>query len=145
MKIIVPCSSCYKVNNVDLEKSLAARAICVNCKSYLPIHDGIQEVNGQTLKKLIAGAKIPVAVDFWASWCVSCKLFSPIFHAVAQDMSEHIIFAKFNTEEDQASSITYNIRRMPTLIVFNNGVEVDRQSGATQKAVLHAYLSMFIK
>lgn len=145
MKIIVPCSSCYKINNVDLEKSLIARAICANCKSYLTIHDGIQEVNGQALKKLIANAKMPVVVDFWASWCGPCKSFAPVFKAVAQDMREQIIFAKFNTEEDQTSSITYNIRSIPTLIVFNNGIEFDRQSGAMQKTALHGYLSKLIK
>ncbi len=145
MKIIVPCTSCYKINNVDLEKSLTARAICANCKSYLTIHDGIQDVNGQAFKKLIANSKMPVVVDFWASWCGPCKSFAPIFKAVAQDMREHIIFAKFNTEEDQASAITYNIRGIPTLIVFNNGVEVDRQSGVIQETALHEYLSTFIK
>ena len=145
MKIIVPCSSCYKINNVDLEKSLTARAVCANCKSYLPIHDGIQDVNGQTLKKLVANAKIPIAVDFWASWCGPCKSFAPIFHDVAQDIREHMIFAKFNTEEDQGASVTYNIRSIPTLIVFSNEVELDRQSGAMQKTTLHTYLSRFIK
>lgn len=145
MKIIVPCASCYKINNVDLEKSLTARAICANCKSHLAIHDGIQDVNGQALKKLIANAKMPIVVDFWASWCGPCKSFAPIFKTIAQEMREHIIFAKFNTEEDQASSITYNIRSIPTLIVFNNGIEFDRQSGAMQKTALHGYLSKLIK
>lgn len=145
MKIVVPCASCYKLNNVDLDKASHFRAICANCKSYLSIHDGIQDVNGQTLNKLVANAKIPVAVDFWASWCGPCKSFSPIFHAVAQDMREHIIFAKFNTEEDQGASVTYNVRSIPTLIVFSNGVELDRQSGAMQRTTLHTYLSRFIK
>lgn len=145
MKIIVPCSSCYTVNNVDLERSLSAKAICAKCKSHLPIHDGIQDVNGQTLKKLIANSKMPVVVDFWASWCGPCKSFAPIFKSVAQQLSGQIIFAKFNTEEDQASSATYNIRGIPTLIVFKNGIEIDRQSGAMQAPALHSYLSTFVR
>lgn len=144
MKIIVPCSSCFKLNNVDLDKASHIRAICANCKSYLPIHDGIQDVNGQTLKKLITNAKMPVVVDFWASWCGPCKSFAPTYKTVAQDMREHIIFAKFNTEEDQNASVNYNIRSIPTLIVFNNGLEVDRQSGAMQKTTLQTYLSRFV-
>lgn len=144
MKIIAPCPSCNKLNNVDLEKSLSARAVCANCKAYLPIHDGIQDVNGQTLKKLITHAKLPIVVDFWAGWCGPCKAFAPIFKSVALQMREQMIFAKFDTEQDSIASNNYNIRSIPTLIVFKNGAEIDRQSGAMQQSSLHAHLSKFI-
>jgi thioredoxin 2 len=143
MKTLVPCRACYQLNRVDLEKSKHAKPICANCKTYLPIHEGVQDVNGNTLKKLITKAELPIAVDFWASWCGPCKMFSPIFIAIAQQMSDRVIFAKFNTEEDANSTNTYKIQSIPTLIIFKNGIEIDRQSGVMQKSSLHEYLSKF--
>lgn len=144
MKIIVPCSACYKLNKVDLDKARDAKPICANCKAYLPIHDGIQDVNGNTLRKLLINTDLPVVVDFWASWCGPCKMFAPIFKAVAQQIGQNLIFAKFNTEEDPSSANIYKIKSIPTLIVFKNGVEVNRQSGAMQQSSLSSYLEKFI-
>lgn len=145
MKTIVPCSTCYKINRVDLDKAAHAKAICPNCKSYLPIHDNIQDVNGDTLKKLITNAELPIVVDFWANWCGPCKMFAPILTAVAKQMKDKFIFAKFNTEVDPVASTTYKIQSIPTLVIFKNGVEVERQSGVMQQSSLSAYLSRFVK
>ena len=145
MKIPVPCSSCYQINNVDLERAEQAKPICAKCKSYLSIHENVQDVNSISLNKLLKNTSIPVVVDFWASWCGPCKMFAPIFYSVAQQMRDSIIFVKYNTEADAVGANAYRIQAIPTLIVFKNGIEVDRQSGVMQKTAFAAYLSKFNK
>ena len=144
MKIIVPCSGCLKINKVELQKAINAKPICANCKAYLPLHDNLQDVNGNTLKKLITNSELPVVVDFWADWCGPCKMFAPIFKSVAQQLHEKIIFAKYNTEEDPSSASIYKIQSIPTIVVFKNGAEVARTSGVMQPSALSAYLSSYI-
>ena len=127
---LVICPKCEKLNRVTLVEASKAVPICGNCKTVLPLHHGVQDINGLALAKLVTIANRPVIVDFWAEWCGPCKAFAPTFMAAAQQLGGQIIFAKLNTEAFPEAAQKYQIRGIPTLIVFKNGVEVDRQSGA---------------
>ena len=78
---------------------------------------------------LIQGEK-PVVVDFWAPWCGPCVGFAPIFEQTAQNQSEELVFVKVDTQAEQALGGQFNIRSIPTLMVFKNGKVIDQLSGA---------------
>jgi len=141
MNTLVVCSHCEKINRVPLDKVAAAHPVCGGCKAKLPLHDGVQDVSGAGLVKLIRTADQPVVVDFWAEWCGPCKAFAPTFTAAARQLGGQFIFAKLNTEQHGQAAQTYQIRSIPTLIVFKNGAEVDRQSGAMPQAMFMQYLA----
>ena len=70
-----------------------------------------------------------VIVDFWAPWCGPCRMFAPTFEAVSEQ-HPNVVFAKLNTEEEQELGATFNIRSIPTLMIFREKVIVFSQPGA---------------
>jgi thioredoxin 2 len=134
------CPKCEKLNRVPLEAASKGVPICGNCKSALPLHDGVQDISGSALTRLVGVADRPLVVDFWAEWCGPCKAFAPTFKAAAKTLGGQVIFAKLNTEAFPDASQKYQIRGIPTLIVFKNGAEIDRQSGAMPLPMFLEYL-----
>jgi len=77
-----------------------------------------------------------VLVDFWASWCAPCKIMAPVLNDVAEELSGNASVGKVNVEEYQALAQKYQIRGIPTLILFRNGKEVNRFVGVKNKEFL---------
>jgi len=74
-----------------------------------------------------------VVVDFWAPWCGPCRMFAPTFEAVAEQYP-NVVFAKLNTEDQQELAASFNIRSIPTLMVFRQQVIIFTQAGMLPKA-----------
>ena len=74
-----------------------------------------------------------VVVDFWAPWCGPCRMFAPTFEAVSEQYP-NVVFAKLNTEDQQELAASFNIRSIPTLMVFREQVIIFTQAGMLPKA-----------
>jgi thioredoxin 1 len=88
----------------------------------------------QTFEKTVRDNDI-VLVDFWADWCGPCKMFAPVFES-ASEKHEDIVFAKVDTEAEQELSAAAEIRSIPTLMAFREGIMVFNQAGALPSASL---------
>lgn len=70
-----------------------------------------------------------VLIDFWASWCMPCKMMAPILNEVADEVSDKAVVAKVNVEEHQQLSARFSVRNIPTLVLLKNGKEINRFVG----------------
>lgn len=91
----------------------------------------MEELTQDTFTDAIKGKAV---IDFWAPWCGPCKMFAPIFEEVAAE-KEGITFAKVNTEEQGDLAGEHGIRSIPTLLFFEDGKEIHRQTGGMDKDV----------
>ncbi|MGN6489815.1 MAG: thioredoxin [Devosia sp.] len=92
----------------------------------------------------VVGADKPVLVDFWAEWCQPCKAMDPILDQLSVELADKVKIVKLDVDSNPATAVRYNVRAMPTLIVFKDGEPVDYKVGAGQsRAQLTKWLDQF--
>jgi thioredoxin 2 len=133
------CDSCKKINRVSLNENKTP--ICGNCKSELPIHGAVVEGNDSNLQSLIQKSPVPVVVDVWAPWCGPCRSFAPTFEELSKQFAGQFVFVKLNSDENQQTAGRLGIRGIPTLLIFKQGQEVTRQSGALPREYFSQWLN----
>ena len=77
-----------------------------------------------------------ILVDFWASWCMPCKMMAPVLNEVSEELTGNATVGKLNVEQNQAASSKYGVRNIPTLLLFKNGKEINRFVGVKTKDFL---------
>ena len=100
--------------------------------------DSVTEVNDNNFQAEVLESDVPVLVDFWAPWCGPCRMVAPVVEEIAKEKAGELKVVKLNTDENQETSIAYNVLSIPTLIVFRNGQEAKRVTGAYPKKRLEA-------
>jgi thioredoxin 1 len=98
----------------------------------------------KTFEELIQTHDKPILVDFWAEWCPPCKMLGPELDKLAKEWKDQITIIKVNTDEKQNLANQYQISGIPTLILFKNGKEIKRSSGAMPLAGMKSTFGSFL-
>jgi thioredoxin 2 len=127
-KLTVRCQFCDTWNRIDASKATAGPK-CGKCAKPILLERPLP-LTDATFTRTINESDVPVAVDFYADWCGPCRMMAPAVDALAAHLQGKALIAKLNTDESTRTASSFNIRGIPTTIVFKGGKEVARQSGA---------------
>jgi thioredoxin 1 len=97
------------------------------------MNESVKEVSDSSFEHEVLESKKPVLVDFWAAWCGPCRMLAPTVEAIAVQYSESAAVVKLNVDDNPSIAERYQIRSIPTLILFSEGKEVERVIGAASK------------
>ncbi|BFN36570.1 thioredoxin [Fidelibacter multiformis] len=98
--------------------------------------ENVIHVNDSNFEKDVLKSEVPVVVDFWAEWCMPCRMIAPFLDEIAAEMEGKIIVAKVNVDHSPVTSQKFGIRSIPTLMIFKNGTVADSILGAVPKNVI---------
>jgi thioredoxin len=106
--------------------------------------DKIKHVSEASFEADVINHAVPVLVDFWAQWCGPCKAMNPLLDEVAEEYAGRLTIAKINVDENKNVLGKYNVRGIPAMILFKDGVECARLVGATSKTRFAAFLDPYL-
>jgi thioredoxin 1 len=102
-------------------------------------------VTSDNFEQEVLGSDVPVIVDFWAEWCVPCKMIQPILEEISSDYAGKVKVAKVNVDEEGELAGQYNVISIPTLLLFKDGNVVNQQVGAGSRQNIEALFKDYIQ
>ena len=137
-RLTILCASCGAWNRVRADRATAGPK-CGTCGTGIAL-DRPLVLTDETFARTIAETDVPVLVDFYADWCGPCKMMAPYIEQLARERVGTAIIAKLDTDRNPRTAGSFNIRGIPTTIVFRSGAEAARQVGAVPKEGLERLL-----
>jgi thioredoxin 1 len=102
--------------------------------------EAIKKVTDASFETDVLGSKLPVLVDYWAEWCGPCKMIAPLLNETADSYADRLQVAKINIDENGKTPSKYNVRGIPTLMLFKDGQLIATRVGALSKSQLNAFI-----
>jgi len=108
------------------------------------VSDRIVHTTDADFETDVVNSDMPVLLDFWAEWCGPCKMIAPILDSIADEYEDRLRIVKLNIDENPQTPPKYNIRGIPTLLLFRDGAVAAQQVGAVSKGQLESFLNQHL-
>lgn len=138
----VRCPFCTTLNRVDLSR-IDQHPKCAKCAKPILL-DRPLAITEADLDRIVSESEVPVLVDFYADWCGPCKAMAPLFDTLARERRGEVLVTKLDTDRNPEATRRFNVRGIPTTIVFIGGREVARETGAIPRPRLQALLDLAV-
>jgi thioredoxin 2 len=149
---IQTCLKCGAKNRVDANAASVSQPVCGKCGEKLPAVTATASGTSNAKPQVVtdatfasdvvsASASLPVLVDCWAAWCGPCRMIAPALDQLAAESQGRYKIAKLNVDENPRTSAQFQIRSIPTMLIFKNGQVVDQIVGAVPKQTIATHLA----
>ena len=150
--VIQTCPQCGAKNRVDERAAVVSQPVCGKCGAKLPevtaTASGTSTLKPQVVtdatfasEVVNASASVPVLVDCWAPWCGPCRMIAPVLDQLAAESAGRYKIVKLNVDENPRTSAEFQIRSIPTMLIFKRGKMVDQIVGAVPKPTIASRLA----
>ena len=141
---IVQCAKCRAKNRISAEKQSGREPVCGRCKTPLIFDAHPMIVTDRNFAEEVEKSKLPVLIDFWAAWCGPCRMIAPVIEQLARELRGKVRVAKLDVDANQMTAARFRVQSIPTLLVINEGREVDRIVGAQSREAILRRLQPFL-
>lgn len=141
---IIKCQTCGANNRVSTGEKLK-QPVCGRCKNPLMMTSSKPvTITDANFQEVVGNSELPVLLDLWAAWCGPCRIIAPTIDRLAEELAGKILVGKLNVDENRATAASFSVQGIPTLLVLQNGREVERIVGVESRESILRRLERFL-
>ncbi|HEY0459660.1 MAG TPA: thioredoxin [Pyrinomonadaceae bacterium] len=142
---IIKCPNCGTNNRVSTDASAVKKAVCGRCKQpFSAVSAHPVTITDANYTETVEKSTLPVLLDLWAAWCGPCRIIAPTIEQLARELAGKALVGKLNVDENRQTAARFSVQGIPTLLVLQNGLEVDRIVGVESKEAILRRLQRFM-
>ena len=139
---IMGCPNCGAKNRID--PSRATDAVCGRCRTSLVSDFKPLTITDANFAAEVERSNLPVLVDFWAAWCGPCRMIAPVIEQLAAELAGRVRVGKLDVDANQVTAGRFRVQSIPSMLIFNDGREVDRIVGMESKQAITQRLQRYL-